>query len=90
MKLISDWKAAWKLWSVRLNAIGLALVSWPMIDPNSALALWHAMPREVRDMLPQQTGQIIAIALFAAAAVARVVRQPKLEKTNVGSETAKP
>lgn len=86
MSLIENWKAAWKLWSVRLNAIGLALVSWPMIDPSSALALWHAMPREVRDMLPQQTGQIVAITLFAAAAIARVVKQPKLEKKNDAAE----
>lgn len=62
MKLIDEWKKAHKLWSVRLSALGVAIMTaWPMIPP------------ELRAILPYQ--QHIAMAMFALVIVSRMVAQ---------------
>lgn len=80
MKLIPQWRTYWRSWSVRLNAIGLALLGWIAIDPVSLLAVWNMMPAAVRDLVPAQFLSLIGAALFALSMLARVVRQPKLEE----------
>lgn len=69
MKLISRWRSAWRLWSVRLNLMGLLL-----IGAEQALALWPVVPAEARAFLPPW----ISLPFFAASVIARIVRQEKL------------
>ena len=83
MKLIEDWAGrAWKLWSIRLNAIGLAILGWVQIDPVSALSVWNMMPGDVRTVLPQNFIAILGGMFFVLSMMARLVRQPKLENRN--------
>ena len=79
MKLIEGWAhKVWRLWSIRLNAIGLAILGWVQIDPVSALGVWNMMPAEVRAVLPQNIVSLIGGSFFALSMLARLVVQPKL------------
>lgn len=80
MKLIPHWRAMWRAWSVRLNAIGLAILTWFAIDPVSLLAVWNMMPAAVHQIIPAQVASILGAILFALSMLARVVRQPKLKE----------
>lgn len=80
MKLIPHWRTMWRSWSVRLNAVGLALLSWFAVDPVSLLAVWNMMPAGVRDLIPTQIVSILGAVLFALSMIARLVRQPKLQE----------
>lgn len=87
MKLVNDVKHWWRMWSVRLNALGLALLGWVAIDPVSVLYVWNMMPGHVRERLPVSLVGIIGAVLFGLSLVARLVRQPKLEtKENPDAE----
>lgn len=82
MKLIDEARQWWKLWSVRLNGIGLALLTWLALDPVALLAVWNMMPADVRGRLPGSAAALIGAVLFGLSMIARLVRQPKLEKPN--------
>lgn len=74
-ELIEEWKKAHKLWSVRLSAIGAAVMGVFTFWPDSALYLWSAMPSEVREMIPERFVSAIALFVFAASAISRIVKQ---------------
>lgn len=79
MKLIENWTCTlWRAWSVRLNAIGLALLAWVSIDPVSVLVVWNMMPPAVRAVLPDHFIVILGAALFGLSMLARIVQQPKM------------
>lgn len=80
MQFIENARHWWRLWSIRLNAIGLSLLAWVQIDPVSALAVWNMMPHDVRAVLPQNIVTIVGLAFFALSMIARLVVQPKLVK----------
>lgn len=80
MRIIPDWRLMWRAWSVRLNALGLALLGWFAVDPVSVLAVWNMMPAAVRDLVPSQIVSITGAVLFGFAFFAKFVRQPKLEE----------
>lgn len=83
-RLIPDLRHAWRMWSVRLNAVGLAVLAWVQIDPVSVLAVWNMMPPAVRAHLPAHFVLPVASTLFALSLLARLVRQPKLEEKRNG------
>lgn len=80
MTLIDDCKRWWKLWSIRLNAIGLLILGWIQFDPVSALAVWNMMPGPVASRIPAGMVSTLGMILFGLSMLARVVKQPKLEK----------
>lgn len=80
MKLIPHWRAMWRAWSVRLNAVGLLILGWLTFDPVSLLAVWNMMPPPVRDLIPAQFLSLIGALLFALSMLARLVRQPKMQE----------
>lgn len=84
MRLIENWRTWWRLWSVRLTALGTALQSLFLAWPDIALTMWNMMPGEVKALLPQQIVFGLPLAFFAAAMIARVVKQPKLETSDGG------
>ena len=63
-RLIADWRKAYRLWSVRLAAIGLAVMS-----------AWPSIPQEIREQIPGQ--RWIAAAIFAAVILGRLINQEK-------------
>ena len=80
-RLIDDWATRWwRLWSVRLNAIGLALTAWMWFDPGAVLYIVNIMPPSVRAALPPNADLVIGGTFFALAMLARLVKQPKLDR----------
>jgi hypothetical protein len=80
LKLLPHWRVLWRSWSVRLNALGLAILAWFAFDPVSLLAVWNMMPAAVRDLIPEQFLSVIGAALFALSMIARLVKQPKMQE----------
>lgn len=80
--LVPGARQAWRWWSMRLNAIGLAILAWVQFDPVSALAVFNMMPGHVREALPSHLLTGIAFVFFALAMIARLVKQPALEQNN--------
>lgn len=77
--LVDGWRSAWRWWSVRLNALGLLVLSWVQFDPVGALAVWNMMPHPVRMVLPSNFVMLAGLGLFALSMIARMVKQPKLQ-----------
>lgn len=77
MKLIDGWRQAWRLWSVRLSALGTLLMAWAALTPDALLQAWNALPPEVQALVPESVGKLIPFLLFFGTLVARLVPQPK-------------
>lgn len=61
-RLIADLRQSWRFWSVRISAIGAAL-----------MAAWTALPADVRAGLPYANH--LAAMLFVLVALSRLVSQ---------------
>lgn len=79
-KLIDNWRESWKMWSVRLSSIGAAIMGMFFYFPDWSLYLFNAMPREIRDMLPDNFALFLAFVVFVGTALSRIVKQDKLHK----------
>lgn len=64
MKLVDDWKQAWRWYSVQAPAIGLALI-----------AAWQALPEEVRASFTAGQLQVAGAVLLALTLGGRLVAQ---------------
>lgn len=84
MRLIEGARIWWRLWSIRLNAIGLAILGYVQFDPTGALAVWNMLPYEVRRIAPPNILTIVGMALFGLSMLARLVHQPKLRRGDNG------
>lgn len=78
--LVDNWCRAWRFWSIRFNALGLAILSFASFEPVAALGVWNMMPAPVKAFLPQNIVLYIGMALFVLSMLARVVKQPKLHE----------
>lgn len=74
-RLIDDWRRAWTFWSIRLQALALALAAWMIAMPDAALDLWLALPGEAKALLPRHAAQWMPVIIGIAAIGARIARQ---------------
>lgn len=74
-RLIDDWQRAWTFWSVRLQALALALATWMIAAPDTALDIWLALPGEAKALLPRHFAQWAPVIIGIAAIGARIARQ---------------
>lgn len=81
-RLVDDWCHAWRWWSMRLNAVGVVILSWVSFDPVGALAVWNMMPAPVRAVLPTNFLTFAGLALFGLSMMARMVKQPPKASPN--------
>lgn len=81
-QLIENWRVWYKLWSVRLTAIGTVLAGWFMASPDAFLNVWLMLPQELKDVLPPDVVKFIPIFLLVVGTFARVVKQNKLPQVN--------
>lgn len=77
MTLIDGWRQAWRLWSVRVSALGSLLSAFFMAWPDVAMSVWNGLPAEIRAALPDRVEMIVPLALFALVTVTRVLKQEK-------------
>lgn len=78
MTLIDNARHWHRMWSVRFNMLGLALLGWIQFDPASLLLVWNMMPVEVRDLVPPRALLALSLGFFALSLLSRVVSQPKI------------
>ena len=71
LRLIAAWREVWGFWSVRLNALGLTLLSFCQLVTET----WNSMPDELRQILPY--ARWVSVGLFAVGFAARFIAQPK-------------
>lgn len=81
-RLVDDVRQVHRWWSVRLNAIGLLILSYVQFDPVGALGVWNMMPAPARELLPRNFLAIAGMALFGLSMLARVVKQPAKVQAN--------
>lgn len=79
MKLVDDWRRAWRWWSVQLGAIGNALLIVLLSMPDLAREAWVELPPELRAMLPERVAYWVPVALLLASMIARVIQQGEKE-----------
>lgn len=72
MKLIENARDVWKFWSVQCVV---------------ALGLWNMVPMVLGALIPPSISLIVSAFLLGSAVLARVIPQPKLEKTDGDKST---
>lgn len=66
MKLIANWKKAWRMLSVQAMALA-----------GAVQGAWVFIPTDMRSSIPESTVQIVTLALLVLGVVGRLVDQPK-------------
>lgn len=75
MKLIPNWRHAWRLASVRVAAIGAIATATAAAAPDTALQIWQALPEPVRAIVPSPINEWLTPSLFLATLVARILKK---------------
>jgi hypothetical protein len=69
MKLVEDWKQAWKWFSVQ--AMGFSVI---------LLGAWEVLPSDLKATLPEDLVRLLAIGLLSLGIGGRMVQQPPKDK----------
>ena len=69
VRLIDNWKKAWKLASVQWSALGIVL-TYAVDYLNS---IWYSLPPEIVQKIPHSSH--ISMAIFALVIVVRLIKQ---------------
>jgi len=77
VKLIDGWRQAWRLWSVRVSALGTLLMGLATLAPDALTQAWNMLPDDLKALLPAPVGQAVPFLLLGLALIARLVPQPK-------------
>lgn len=80
LKLIDQWRSFWRMWSMRLNAVGLAILGYITVSPEIITQAWYALPADMKNMLPPNYLMWISVGLFALGLIARVIKQESIPK----------
>ena len=67
MKLISNWRKAWRMFSVQVPAVNIAFLS-----------TWAALPDKFQDAIPLPWAIGIAVVLMVLGVAGRLIDQPKV------------
>lgn len=78
MKLIDNYKDAWKLWSIRMGLLGTTLMGFLLAYPEAALDAWNMLPQDMKDTLPDQFVPFVGMVIFMLSMFARVIKQTEL------------
>lgn len=69
MKLIPNWRKAWRMFSVQAQAGAL-----------TTIGAWQALPDDLRAAIPQAVALGIAGVLLVAGIAGRLIDQPKTKE----------
>lgn len=69
MKLISNWRRAWRMFSMQAMTLAAALQG-----------AWMLMPEDLKAALPPALVPVVSVALLVAGMVGRLVDQPKVKE----------
>lgn len=76
MKMIPNWRQAWRWWSVRVSAIGALLSAAALAAPDALLSAWHVLPL---DRLPPRVVFALQLLMLLLVIATRLIAQPKAE-----------
>lgn len=79
MKLIDDWKKAWKLWSVQVNIITIIILTILNDLPSHIIASWSLLPEEFKSQIDKEVIAYVSIGLVILNVLARLVSQTRDE-----------
>ncbi|GGO95063.1 hypothetical protein [Stakelama pacifica] len=75
VRLVADWRTAWRWWSVQFG--GLAALFLLLAElPENVLSIWGMLPAETRSLLPHWFDHA-ALVCGGVAFVLRFVKQGK-------------
>ncbi len=81
MKLIDNWKQAWKLKSVQVGAISAFFYALILFS-EQFLNIWNVIPQELKNKIPENVAEWVGMFVGVAMVLARLKRQPELHEVN--------
>ena len=81
MKLIDNWKQAWKLKSVQVGAISAFFYALILLS-EQFLGVWNVIPQELKNKIPENIAEWVGIFVGVAMVLARLKKQPELHNVN--------
>lgn len=81
MKLIEDWKQAWKLKSVQVGALSAFFYALILLS-EQFLSVWAIIPQELKNKIPENAAEWIGMLVGVAMVLARLKKQPELHGDN--------
>lgn len=81
MKLIDNWKQAWKLKSVQVGALSAFFYALILFS-EQFLGLWNIIPQDLKNLIPAQWQEYVGIFVGVAMVLARLKKQPELHEVN--------
>lgn len=79
MKLIDDWKQAWKFKSVQVGAISAFFYALILFS-EQFLNVWNVIPQELKDRIPENIAEWVGLFVAVAMVLARLKKQPELHQ----------
>ncbi|WP_180076920.1 N-acetylmuramoyl-L-alanine amidase [Acinetobacter sp. YH12251] len=81
MKLIDNWKQAWKLKSVQVGAISAFFYALILFS-EQFLGVWNVIPQELKNKIPENIAEWVGMFVGVAMVLARLKKQPELHDVN--------
>ena len=81
MKLIENWKQAWKLKSVQVGVISAFFYALILFS-EQFLNVWAVIPQELKNKIPENVAEWVGIFVGVAMVLARLKKQPELHEVN--------
>jgi N-acetylmuramoyl-L-alanine amidase len=81
MKLIDNWKEAWKLKSVQVGAIS-AFFYVLILFSEQFIQVWNIIPQDLKNKIPENIAEWVGCFVGVAMVLARLKKQPELHEVN--------
>ena len=90
IKLIPNWQKWWRMWSMRLGALGTLVTGYVVAVPDAALTAWNALPQELKNVMPPNWLPMVGVGIFVSSLFARLIHQPKLNEAQSNDRNSQP
>ena len=81
MKLIDNWKQAWKLKSVQVGAISAFFYALVLFS-EQFVQVWNIIPQDLKNKIPENIAEWVGCFVGVAMILARLKKQPELHNVN--------
>lgn len=81
MKLIDNWKQAWKLKSVQVGAISAFFYALILFS-EQFIQVWNIIPQDLKNKIPENIAEWVGCFVGVAMVLARLKKQPELHNVN--------
>ncbi|OAL80366.1 N-acetylmuramoyl-L-alanine amidase [Acinetobacter terrae] len=81
MKLIDNWKQAWKLKSVQVGALSAFFYALILFS-EQFVQVWNIIPQDLKNKIPENITEWVGCFVGVAMVLARLKKQPELQGVN--------